>query len=55
MKTLVLANFHLLPLTCVALVLFFTVFTGMLVWVFRKSSKELYAGIAALPLNEDKK
>lgn len=53
MKQQFLSNFPFLDLVVVGQLLFFTIFLGALVWVFRSGSKEFYDKLAALPL-EDK-
>ncbi len=46
----VLSHFHLPGMTCLALLLFFGVFSGMLFWVFRKQRKPFYEYMENLPL-----
>ncbi|MFO1519830.1 MAG: cbb3-type cytochrome c oxidase subunit 3 [bacterium] len=48
-----LSHFHLPFLTCIALLIFFTFFAGMLVWIFRRGSGNFYQRIEQLPLNEE--
>ena len=50
----VLTNYHLPLLTCVGLVIFLTVFFGVIVWVFRKGSSRFYSGMERIPLEEIK-
>lgn len=40
-------------LTAFALVLFLSVFLGMLFWVFRRGGNEFYVRMAALPLESE--
>ncbi|MFL5814928.1 MAG: cbb3-type cytochrome c oxidase subunit 3 [Bdellovibrionia bacterium] len=47
----VLSHFHLPLLSCFGLLLFMGVFTGALMWVFRKGSGEFYAKLSDLPLD----
>jgi cbb3-type cytochrome oxidase subunit 3 len=49
MKAEVLSHFQFINLTCFALVLFFTLFVGALIWVFRKGSDAQYTHSAHLP------
>jgi cbb3-type cytochrome oxidase subunit 3 len=53
MKAVVLANFHLIGLTCFALLLFFGMFSAACLWIFRKSSTSLYSHLERLPLQND--
>ncbi|MDP7321369.1 MAG: cbb3-type cytochrome c oxidase subunit 3 [Bacteriovoracaceae bacterium] len=53
MKSSVLSNWNIPWLPSLALILFLTVFIIMLVMIFRKGSKELYAAQSALPLEEE--
>jgi len=53
MKSEVLAHFPLTGLTCFALILFFTLFTSALFWVFRNGSKKYYEDASQLPLSKD--
>lgn len=48
----VLSNFHLPWLSCLALLIFFSLFISMLLWVFRKDGKAVYQYIENLPLEE---
>lgn len=52
MKSQVLANWNMPWLSSIALILFFTVFTVMLIMIFRKGSKQLYVQTSSLPLDE---
>jgi cbb3-type cytochrome oxidase subunit 3 len=54
MKQQVLALFPHIGVTGFALVLFFGLFIGMLIWVFRKSSRGLYDELSRLPLEQTK-
>ncbi len=51
----VLSHFHLPILTCIALLIFFTLFCGMLFWISRKPNRKLYKTMQQLPLSEEKK
>jgi len=53
MKQEVLSFFNLPSLTVIGLVLFFTLFSGMLWWVLQKTREPLYDHLANLPLQED--
>lgn len=55
MKAQVLANFTMPWLTCLGLVLFFTVFCGAIAWVYRKSGAPVYERLRSLPLEEELK
>lgn len=48
----VLLHYRLPALTCIGLLLFMSVFIGVLAWVFRKGSQEVYAGLEQFPLQE---
>ena len=48
-----LSHFNMPWLTCVGLILFLAVFTGAVLWVFRKESTRVYARLEQLPLQED--
>jgi hypothetical protein len=50
-----LAHFQMMWLPCVALVLFFAVFCGALLRVFRPSNAELFQNMAELPLGDEEK
>jgi len=50
MKQQFLINFPYMDLVVVGQLLFFTIFLGALVWVFRSGSREFYEKLAALPL-----
>jgi cbb3-type cytochrome oxidase subunit 3 len=52
MKQQGLAYFSDTYLTSIGLLIFFVFFAGMLVWVHRKNSKDLYSYLEQLPLNE---
>ena len=53
MKQIVLAGFDWTILTNIALVLFLSLFVGMLFWVFRKDSNNIYQEAANMPLAEE--
>ncbi len=55
MKSEVLSNFTFTLLPTMALVLFFVMFTGVVIWVYRKSSGKVYGEASNLPLNEGDK
>ncbi len=40
-------------LTAVGLIIFFAFFVGLLFWVYRKSSSEIYIEMSRLPLKEE--
>ena len=46
----VLSHFHLPWLSCVALIIFLSIFVSMLLWVFRKDGKVVYQYIEKIPL-----
>jgi cbb3-type cytochrome oxidase subunit 3 len=48
--SLALQDFPYLGLTIAALILFFVIFIGVLIWVFRPGSKRTYKQIENLPL-----
>jgi cbb3-type cytochrome oxidase subunit 3 len=48
----VLSHYHLPALTCFGLILFVSIFLGALIWVFRRGSSTLYAGLEQLPLED---
>ncbi len=49
----VLSHFHLPLLSCVGLLIFFAVFLSALLWVFRRSGREMYQHLENLPLQEE--
>lgn len=53
MKQLVLAGFTWTYLTNIALILFFGLFTSMIIWIFRKDSGKIYKNAASLPLTNE--
>ncbi|PIQ27977.1 CcoQ/FixQ family Cbb3-type cytochrome c oxidase assembly chaperone [bacterium (Candidatus Blackallbacteria) CG17_big_fil_post_rev_8_21_14_2_50_48_46] len=53
MKSEVLAYFNMPDLTNVGLIIFFTVFISMLIWVFQPWRKPVYQHMSELPLQED--
>ena len=55
MKSTVLANFDQIWLPVTGLLIFVTIFTLMLLYVFRKGSKSAYEEIESIPLREGKK
>lgn len=46
----VLSRYDLPLLSVAGLLLFFGVFTGVLLWTLRRGSREFYAGLESLPL-----
>jgi cbb3-type cytochrome oxidase subunit 3 len=50
----VLKYFPLPDLVVAGQLLFFFIFLGALLWVFRRGSKEFYARLANIPLEEGK-
>ncbi len=52
MKKQVFESFDLTILPSIGMVLFLTVFIGMIIWVFRKNSKEIYQEMSQIPLEE---
>ena len=55
MKNEVLQKFAMPGLTAFACVLFVVVFAGMLIWTFRKGSKEFYDKCGNIPLEDELK
>lgn len=53
MNAQVLSHFPMPWLTCIALLLFFSVFMAAFARTFAKSNSELYRRIERLPLSED--
>lgn len=53
MKQEVLAFFPMTSLTLVGLIIFFTMFMGILWWVFNRTRVPLYDHLSHLPLQED--
>ena len=49
MLSQVASRFPMIWLTCVGLLIFLTVFLGVVAWVFRKGSGEVYAKAAHFP------
>lgn len=39
-------------LTSIGLMIFFLFFVGVMFWIYRRNSKELYSGMEQLPLND---
>ena len=50
MLSQVASQFQMIWLTCIGLLIFFSVFLGVVAWAFRKGSGELYQEIAASTL-----
>lgn len=50
MKSLALKDFPFTELTAAALLLFFIVFVGVVLWAHRPGSREIYQHIDKLPL-----
>lgn len=53
MKSQVLNNFDLQWLTVTAFVLFLVFFVAMVLWTFRRGSKELYNSVRVIPLESE--
>jgi len=51
MKSEVLSNFTFTLLPIIALILFVVLFVGVVFWVYRKSSGDVYGKASDLPLN----
>ncbi len=51
----ILDSMNFTPWAMFSLLLFFSVFIGVLVWVFRKGSSEFYQSLAGIPLEKDSK
>jgi len=47
-----LSKFHLPGLSCIALVLFLSVFIGAFLWTHRRGSEDFYKQLGHLPLDE---
>lgn len=52
MKSEVLSNFNMPWLSAIGFFLFFGLFAGMLFWIFRRGSKNIYDKIEMIPLEE---
>lgn len=50
-----LANLHWSYLPVVSMMMFFGVFLGVLIWVYRKESHRVYHEMGTLPLQEDQR
>lgn len=53
MKSEVLAYYNMPDLSVLGLIIFLTVFVGMLVWVFHPWRRPIYEHLSVLPLKED--
>lgn len=53
MMSRTLSQFHLPWLTCIGLALFFTVFLGALLWVYRRGSAQVYESASRIPLDAE--
>ena len=51
MKKIALENFPFTSLTAAALLLFFVVFVGVVLWVYRPGSRRTYNHIEKFPLD----
>lgn len=51
MKAEVLSHFHMPWLSCIALILFMSVFIGAAIWIHRRGSKEIYRRMGELPFD----
>ena len=49
----ILDSMNFTPWALFSLILFFTVFVGVLLWVFRRGSSEFYHSLARLPLDAE--
>ncbi|MBT4088650.1 MAG: cbb3-type cytochrome c oxidase subunit 3 [Deltaproteobacteria bacterium] len=49
----ILDSMNFTPWALFSLILFFSVFIGVLIWVFRKGSSEFYRSLARIPLEID--
>ena len=54
MNAQALSHFPMIWMTCIALVIFFTVFVAMFARVFMKSNTALYQRMERLPLSQEK-
>ncbi len=54
MKRQVFENFDLTILPSIGMILFLSVFLGMVIWVFRKNSKQIYSEMSQIPLEEER-
>jgi cbb3-type cytochrome oxidase subunit 3 len=53
MKQLALSQFSDIYLVAIGFFLFFSVFTGAVLWVYRKGSQKHYDYLSQLPLREE--
>lgn len=53
MKSEVLIHFQFIGLTCGALLLFFLLFAGALIWIFLPQKRTEYAQAQAIPFRKD--
>lgn len=53
MKAEVLSHFPMIWLSCLALLLFFSTFAGILFWVSQPKIKSIYNSAAKIPMDED--
>lgn len=53
MKSVALKNFPFTDLTVLGLVLFFSLFCMVIIWVFRKNSKTIYTELSNNILDQD--
>lgn len=54
MKSQVFKNFDLTILPTIGMILFLTIFIGMIFWIYRKDSKDIYKELSQMPLDEGK-
>ena len=54
MKRQVFENFDLTILPSIGMILFLSVFLGMVIWVFRRNSKQIYNEMSQIPLEEER-
>lgn len=53
MKSQILANFTSVYLPAIGFVLFFLIFIGAVIWVYRPRSKEFYKELSRLALEDE--
>jgi hypothetical protein len=52
MLSQIASQFPMIWLSCIALLMFFGLYLGILAWVHRKGSTEIYGRLALAPLTE---
>jgi len=55
MKTAVLSQFDMSILPITTMILFMSLFFGVIYWLFRQESKEIYSEAKNMPLNDGTK